>query len=95
MPWGSYSYRPRRIVRVTKLVPDIAARYYTTGQIARVMSVSCTTVRNWARAGLFGPDGVTQPSGRLLVSKAAFERFLKGQPKRLGRSRALDPQGPA
>jgi excisionase family DNA binding protein len=89
MPWGSYVRSSKRIIRVTKVIPDVTSRYYTVRQVASALSVTPSTVRRWLQDGLFPADGVLQPRGpgkRTLVSRDAFEAFCAGQPARLGRA---------
>lgn len=52
------------------------ARLYTTGEVARQIGVSTTTLRKYVREGLIKAD-VELPSGYLKFSQETVDDFMK------------------
>lgn len=48
----------------------------TSGQVARTIGVSITTIKNWEERGALKPDRKL-PSGRRLYSEKTVEDFIK------------------
>ena len=53
-----------------------SAKMYTSGEVARIVGVSITTIKNWEERGALKPDRKL-PSGRRLYSERTVEEFIK------------------
>ena len=51
-------------------------KYYTTGDIARLIGVSNPTIRSYINKGIIKPDMI-MPSGRLKFSRETVEDFME------------------
>lgn len=51
-------------------------KMYTSGEVARIVGVSITTIKNWEERGALKPDRKL-PSGRRLYSERTVEEFIK------------------
>lgn len=51
-------------------------KMYTSGEVARIVGVSITTIKNWEEKGALKPDRKL-PSGRRLYSERTVEEFIK------------------
>lgn len=51
-------------------------KMYTSGEVARQIGVSITTLKNWEEKGSLKPDRKL-PSGRRLYSKETVNNFIK------------------
>lgn len=51
-------------------------KMYTSGEVARIVGVSITTIKNWEERGSLKPDRKL-PSGRRLYSERTVEEFIK------------------
>ena len=51
-------------------------KYFTTGDIARLIGVSNPTIRSYISKGIIKPDMI-MPSGRLKFSQATVEDFME------------------
>lgn len=51
-------------------------KMYTSGEIARLMGVSITTVKNWEEKGALKPDR-RLPSGRRQYSETTVKNFME------------------
>lgn len=54
----------------------INKKYYTTGDIARLVGVSNPTIRSYIQKGIIKPD-IVMPSGRQKFTKETVEDFLE------------------
>lgn len=54
----------------------MANKYFTTGDVARAVGVSVTTIDTYIKKGILKPD-VYLPSGRRKFRKETVENFVK------------------